>query len=160
MPDFLSMVERGLKAVRFGIFQASDNLAMLLDGLCRAPEEPQEYAEFCYGTVPLYDSTPWPPDSAAASPAAAVVAPSPKQGSDSPPRDSAIPPGALGGHPNPYQQKDDSFLLNAAADIVEAWVPLVVSGSPGTVWVDQFLHALRDRAAQFAGLEDTYQPDK
>jgi hypothetical protein len=138
MFDPLYYFEKAAKAVRGGILAASDNLAFLVSDACRTP------------------------DSAAGSPpnSVAVVAPSPKQGSDSPPRDSAIPPGALGGHPNPYQQKDDSFLLNAAADIVEAWVPLVVSGSPGTVWVDQFLHALRDRAAQFAGLEDTYQPDK
>jgi hypothetical protein len=39
MPDFLSgLFERTLKAVRFGIFQASDQLALALDGLCRAPE--------------------------------------------------------------------------------------------------------------------------
>jgi hypothetical protein len=39
MPDYLSIFERTLKAVRFGIFQASDNLAYLLDGFCRAPED-------------------------------------------------------------------------------------------------------------------------
>jgi hypothetical protein len=127
VPDLLSLVERGLKAVRFGIFQANDNLAYLLEGLCCAPEEskdtcgscgrpkdaahrpdcrnpdarefafdqdhePQQYAETPMGPLGIT----FHPDSAA-SPQVAVVAPSPKQGSDSPPRDSAIPPAPSGG---------------------------------------------------------------
>lgn len=84
MPDYLSMVERGLKAVRHGIFQASDKLAETLDGLCRAPEVYPRYEMTAPGSFVI-------PDSAAGSPQnAAVVAPSPKQGSDSGPADSDI----------------------------------------------------------------------
>jgi hypothetical protein len=72
MPDFLSMVERSLKAVRYGIFSVNDQIALALDGFCHTPAmdytdlteasdpdfEPA-YGSFCYGTVPLLDlSTP------------------------------------------------------------------------------------------------------
>jgi hypothetical protein len=75
MFDPLYYFEKAAKAVRGGILAASDNLAFLVSDACRTP------------------------DSAAGSPpnSVAVVAPSPKQGSDSPPRDSAIPPVPSGG---------------------------------------------------------------
>jgi hypothetical protein len=118
MPDFLSIMERTLKAVRYGIFQASDQLALALDGLCRAPEEQDASYTYCGAQCPDWDTevtclkprghmfshqcyeTFWPLDSAA-SPQVAVVAPSPKQGSDSGPADSDIPPSPAG-PPQPF----------------------------------------------------------
>jgi hypothetical protein len=76
MFDPLYYFEKAAKAVRGGILAASDNLAFLVSDACRNP------------------------DSAAGSPEnAAVVAPSPKQGSDSPPTDCSIPPAARRGAP-------------------------------------------------------------
>lgn len=37
MPDLLSIVERGLKAVRYGFFSVNDQLALCLDGFCHTP---------------------------------------------------------------------------------------------------------------------------
>jgi hypothetical protein len=118
MTDWLSVVERGLKAVRYGFFNASDQLALALDGLCRAPEEPyvdgtealdpdweakNTYADggsyrratpaqfrAAYGRIPSYakDSVVSPP---------ADAAPVPKPGDSSPSTDCDIPRRPSGG---------------------------------------------------------------
>lgn len=130
MSDFLAAFEKCAKGVRGGlltaadvvtngIVAASDNLAFLLDGLCRAP------------------------DSVAVSPPAADAAPVPKPGDSSGPADSDIPPSPAGPHPD----RSTECLLHAAADVIEAWQPLVYGRNyKEPLWVSQLVTEIRDRA--------------
>jgi hypothetical protein len=147
MPDFLPYFERAAKGARTGLFAAVDNLAFVLNGFCRTPAmdytdlteasdpdyEPA-YGSFCYGTVPLLDLS-TPPDSAAVPPAVADEGPS--GGDLAPP----LSPGATNptGHPT-------SGLLLAAADLIEAWQPLIYKQEKKPIWVAQFVTELRDHA--------------
>jgi hypothetical protein len=144
MTDWLSVMERGLKAVRFGIFQASDNISLLLDGFCRAPD-PEVYPRYemtapgsfvipgsadspqcCAPEAPeaalaktcdcyLYEASKrcCKPSDSAASPQVAVVAP--KQGSDSGPADSDIPPVARWAAPDLIAQLEERASHSASA---------------------------------------------
>jgi hypothetical protein len=61
MPDFLSIVERSLKAVRYGFFCVNDQIALALDGFCHTPamdyvdhtEHLDPDFEPAYGSSPL-----------------------------------------------------------------------------------------------------------
>jgi hypothetical protein len=145
MPDVLSIVERGLKAVRYGFFCVNDQIALCLDGFCRAPAvdytdlteasdpdfEPA-YGSFCYGTVPLLDLS---------TPPVSAVSPQAAEGPSGGDLAPTLSPGATNptGHPT-------SGLLLAAADLIEAWQPLIYKQEKKPIWVAQFVTELRDHA--------------
>lgn len=84
MPDLLSIVERGLKAVRYGFFCVNDQIALALDGLCHTPA--MDYVDYTEHLDPEIWEGAW----AKYRPPVSAVSPQAAEGpSDS---DSAIPP--------------------------------------------------------------------
>jgi hypothetical protein len=101
VPDLLSIVERGLKAVRYGFFCVNDQIALALDGFCHTPA--MDYVDHTEHLDPDFEPHVFAPDGTCRTCDFPVSAVSP-QAADGPSGGDLAPPLSPGatnptGHP-------------------------------------------------------------